>query len=166
MVSWSDFEKAASDFATAGRKLLTGPDGVAIGFLASVSRSGAPHLSPVCPIFCGSHLYVSAGGHTPKAADLRASGTYVLHAFLAANDEEFQVTGRALELHDPAERAAVHDAIKFAAFKRADPIYRLSIDRVLWVSWERVGQPDTRAVRRRWSPARGGGAELAAPTGR
>lgn len=155
MASWSDFEKAVSDFATAGRRLLTGPDRVAIGFLASVSRSGSPHLSPVCPIFCGAHLYLSAGAHTPKAADLRASGAYVLHAFLAANDEEFQVAGRALEVHDPAERAAVHAAIPFAAFKRTDPIFRLSVERVLWVYWERVGQPDTRAVRRHWSLARG-----------
>ena len=155
MASWSEFEHAAPDFAAAGRRLLTGSDGVAIGFLASVSPSAAPHLSPVCPIFCGAHLYLSAGAHTPKAADLRASGAYVLHAFLAANDEEFQVGGRALGVHDPEERTAVHGAIPFAAFKPADPIFRFSIDRVLWVYWERVGQPETRAVRRRWSPARG-----------
>jgi hypothetical protein len=155
VASWSEFEKAAPDFSAAGRRLLIGADGVAIGFLASVGAHGAPHLSPVCPIFCGAHLYVSAGAHTPKAADLRASGNYVLHAFLAANDEEFQVAGRALEVHDPAERAAVHAAIAFAAFKTADPIFRLSIARALWVYWERVGQPDTKAVRRRWPPNQG-----------
>jgi hypothetical protein len=155
MASWFDFEKIAPEFGAAGRRLFIGPDGVAIGFLASVSPTGASHLSPVCPIFCGVHLYVSAGAHTPKALDLRGSGVYVLHAFLAANDEEFQVAGRALEVHDSAERAAVHAAIPFAAFKTTDPIFRLSIERALWVYWERVGQPDTKAVRRRWSPARG-----------
>jgi hypothetical protein len=65
------------------------------------------------------------------------------------------VAGRAGEIHDPAERASVHAAIPFAAFKTSDPIFRLSIERALWVYWERVGQPDTKAVRRRWSPARG-----------
>jgi hypothetical protein len=114
-----------------------------------------PHLSPVCPIFCGADLYLSAGTHTPKAGDLRGSGRYVLHAFLGANDEEFQVAGRALEVDDPAERAAVHAAIPFAAFKVNDPIVRLSIDRALWVYWERVGKPDTSPVRRRWPPGRG-----------
>ena len=62
-----------------------GSDGIAIGFLASVSARATPHLSPVCPIFWGADLYVSAGAHTPKAGDLRAPGRYVLHAFLAAD---------------------------------------------------------------------------------
>ena len=59
-------------------------------------------------------------------------------------------------MHDPAERAAAHAAIPFAAFATSDPIFRLAIDRALWVHWERVGQPDTRAVRRRWPSAPGG----------
>jgi hypothetical protein len=151
MASWSEFDKAAPEFGAAGRRLLVGPDGVAIGFLASVGAHGAPHLSPVCPIFSSTRLYVSAGAHTPKAADLRASGRYVLHALLGANDEEFQVAGRALEVSDPAECSAVHSAIPFAAFKTTDPIFQLSIERVLWVYWERVGQPDTKPIRRRWS---------------
>jgi hypothetical protein len=44
----------------------------------------------------------------------------------------------------------VHDAIPFPSFQRTDPIFRLSVERALWVYWERAGQPDTRAVRRRW----------------
>ena len=47
--------------------------------------------------------------------------------------------------------AAVHAAIPFASFDRADPIFRLGIERALWVYWERAGKPDTKAVRRRWS---------------
>jgi hypothetical protein len=155
VATWSEFDGAAPELGAAGRRLLVGADGVAIGFLASVGARGAPHLAPVCPIFCGADLYLSAGAHTPKAGDLRGSGRYVLHAFLAANDEEFQVAGRAGEVLDPAERAAVHAAIRFGAFKTTDPIFRLSIERALWVYWERVGQPDTRAVRRRWSSNRG-----------
>ena len=153
MGSWAEFEFAAPEFGEAGRRLLIGADGVAIGFVASVGAGAVPHLSPVCPIFCGQHLYLSAGAATPKAADFRITGRYVLHALLAANDEEFQVAGRAAEVGDQAERAAVHQAIPFQAFQRSDPIFRLSIERALWVFWERVGQPDTRAVRRRWREA-------------
>ena len=156
MSSWAEFEASSPELAAAGRRLLIGADGVAIGFLASVAASGVPHLSPVCPIFSAHHLYVSAGVHTPKVADLRASGAYVLHAFLGASDEEFQVAGHAAEVQDPAERAAVHAAIRFAAFQKTDPIFRFSIERALWVYWERVGQPDTRAVRRRWEARPGG----------
>jgi len=155
VASWSDFEASAPEFGAAGRRLLVGPDGVAIGFLASASEYGTLHLSPVCPIFCGAHLYVSAGRRTPKVTDLRTAGDYVLHAFLGANDEEFQVAGSALEVRDPAERSAVHAAIPFAAFETSDPIFRLSIERSLWVYWERVGQPDTNAVRRRWRQNQG-----------
>lgn len=150
MSSWTKFEASAPELAAAGRRRLVGEDGVAIGFFATVGVKGVPRLSPVCPIFSGGHLYLSAGAHTPKVADLRRAKTYALHAFLGANDEEFQVSGNATEVEDPAERAVVHAAIRFAAFKKTDPIFRLSVERVLWVYWERVGQPDTKAVRRRW----------------
>jgi len=52
-------------------------------------------------------------------------------------------------------RSAVHAAIPFAAFSTTDPIFRFFIVRALWVCWERAGQPDTKAIRRRW-PARPG----------
>lgn len=151
--NWAEFERAAPEFGAAGRRRLVGGDGVAIGFFASVGERSRPHLSPVCPIFCGDDLYVSAGAHTPKVADLRATRAYVLHAFLGANDEEFQIAGSATEADDEAERAAVHAAIPFGSFKRGDPIFRLGVERALWVYWENVGRPDTKAVRRRW-PAR------------
>ena len=150
MQSFAAFEASAPDFATAARRLLVGADGVAIGFLATVGERGAPHLSPVCPIFCGEDLYLSAGAHTPKVGDLRASGVYVLHAFLGPSDEELQLAGRAVEVAGAEERAAVHAAIPFKAFQRSDPIFRLGLERALWVYWERAGQPDTKAVRRRW----------------
>ncbi len=150
MASWAEFEAAAPAFGATGRRLLVGDDGVAIGFLATATARAVPHLSPVCPIFCAPHLYVSAGAKTPKVADLRAGGTYTLHAFLGANDEEFQIAGCAYEVGDPAERGAVHAAIRFGSFEREDPIFRFDLERALWVYWERVGQPDTRPVRRRW----------------
>ena len=151
MASWSQFENAAPAFGAAGRRLLLGSDGaVSIGFLASVAASGRPHLAPVCPIFCGDDVFLSAGAHTPKATDLRETRHYVLHAFLAANDEEFQVAGRAAEVLDGDERADVHAAIPFKAFSRSDPIFRLAIERSLWAHWERVGQPDTKVIMRRW----------------
>ena len=150
MVSWSDFEEHAPDFAAAGRRRLVGSDDVAIGFLATVSALGKPRLAPVCPIFCAPDLYLSAGTRTPKVADLRERGTYTLHAFLDENDEEFQISGVATEITDSPQRSAIHRAIPFKAFKTEDPIFCLRIDRALWVYWEQVGKPDTKAVRKRW----------------
>lgn len=151
--SWATFEASAPDFATAGRRLfggVAGADGVPIAFLATVGARYHPHLAPVCPIFCGDSLYISAAARTSKTRDLRARGDYVLHALLGPDDEEFQLAGNGAEVFDDAERQAVHAAIPFPAFDRADPIIRLGIERALWVSWERVGQPDTKAIRRRW----------------
>jgi hypothetical protein len=149
-LGWAAFAAAAPELSAAGRRRLVQPDGIAIGFLATASERGTLRLAPVCPIFCGDHLYLSAGAHTPKAADLRTHGPYVLHAFLGANDEEFQIAGHAALVGDEAERAAVHDAIPFGAFSRTDPIYRFGIARALHVYWENVGKPDTRPIRRRW----------------
>lgn len=150
MTSWAGFETAAPELGEAGRRLLVGEDGVAIGYLATVSPARVPRISPVCPIFCGNDVYLSAGARTPKVRDLRANPAYALHAFLGADDEEFRITGQAADVSDPGERAAVHEAIPFPAFEKRDPVFRLAIDRALWVFWERVGQPDTRPVRRRW----------------
>jgi Pyridoxamine 5'-phosphate oxidase len=155
MLSWTEFARAAPDVADAVRRRFVGLDGVAIGFLATVSARGEPRLAPVCPIFCGEHLYISAGGHTPKVAELRNQPAYALHAFLGKNDEEIQVGGSAAEVLDPVERVAVHRAIPFKAFNTADPIFRLTIDRALWVHWERVGEPTTKPIRRRWKAITG-----------
>ncbi len=150
-LSWGGFEAAAPDFAGAlHRRLHAGIDGVAIAYLATVSAAGHPHLSPVCPIFCGDGVYVIAGAASPKTSDLRATGRYVLHAFQGANDEETQVAGPAHEVLSQDERLAVHAAVRFAAFKRDDPIFALGIERALWTYWENVAKPDTRPVRRRW----------------
>jgi hypothetical protein len=151
---WHDFAQRAPELAAAARRLLTGADGVAIGFLATSGRD-APHLAPVCPVFSGDGVYVIAVAGTPKARDLRERGGYALHALLAPSDEELQLAGRAREVNDAAERACVHSAVRFAAFGRSDPIFELRIARALWVFWERVGQPDTHAVRRRWRASEG-----------
>lgn len=150
MNSWTEFEDRAPDFAAAGKRLLVGEDGVAIAFLGTAHSTGIIHLAPVCPIFCGPDLYLSAAAKSPKVRDLRADGRYALHAFLGANDEEFQLRGTATETVDAAERTKVHEAIPFPSFDREDPIFRFAIGSALWAYWERVGQPDTRVVRRRW----------------
>lgn len=155
MGSWASFEGKSPELAEAGRRLLVGEDGVAIAFLSTCDDSLSPHISPICPIFAGDHLYLSAAGRTPKVRDLRESGEFALHAFLGENDEEFQVSGGVNEIRDPSERSAVHEAIPFPSFQREDPIFRLVITRALWVNWERAGLPDMKAIRRRWSEEAG-----------
>jgi hypothetical protein len=153
LANWTVFEREAPEFAAAGRRLMVGDDGVAIAFLATSSSEGQARQAPVCPIFCGDWLYLSASGGSPKVRDLREGGRFSLHAFLGENDEEFQLQGSAVEVEGEVERAAVHAAIAFPAFEANDPIFRLEFERAVWVYWEKVGQPDTRAVRKRWVAA-------------
>ena len=149
--TWREFETESPAIAEAGQRLLVGPDGVAIAFLATASGNGTPHLAPVCPIFSDGRLYLSAASSTPKVRDLRENPRFALHSFLGANDEEFQIRGVATEVESSRERNTVLSAIKFGSFDASHPIFDLSIARALWVHWERVGEPDTRPVRRSWS---------------
>ena len=149
MTSWAEFEGQAPDLAAAGWRLF-GAAGVAIGFLATVTRDGPPRVAPVCPIFTNGNIYLSVGATTPKRNDLARNGWYVLHAFLGQDDEEFQIAGRVAEITEPAERTAVHRAIKFGSYKTEDPIFRLQVERCVWVVWENVGKPNTRPIRKRW----------------
>lgn len=148
MLTWDAFASAAPEFAAAGVRLLTQNSGVPIGFLATVGR--ALHLAPVCPIFAAPGMYLSVGASTPKRRDLESDGRYVLHAFLAANDEEFRIAGRATRIDAADERTRVHAAIRFGAFGRDDPIFRLDVDSAMWGYWENVGRPGTRPIRQHW----------------
>ena len=148
-MSWRAFEEAAPRIAAAGRRLLTGSDGVSIAFLATGGRHG-PRLAPVCPFWSAGELMLIASTGSPKARDLLADPRYALHAFLGADDEEFQIRGRAAPVEDAASIARIHGDVPFASFGKDDPVFRLSVSAALHVYWERVGQPDTRAIRERW----------------
>jgi hypothetical protein len=112
----------------------------------------------VCPIFAQGALYLCIAERSPKRRDLARDGRFALHAALGKDDEELALSGTATEIADPAQRAAVHGAIRFT-FAADDPIFRLDPARALHARWENVGRPGTRAVRTRWVARRG-----AAPT--
>jgi len=152
MPSWRDLKKQAPGLAEAGWRLFRA-DAVPIAFMATAARNGSPRIAPVCPIFAGDDVCLSVGAHTPKADDLSRDGRFALHAFLGPGDEEFQVSGRAVQVTDPAQRESVHRSIKFGAYSTSDPVFRLDLRRCFHVRWEDVGRPDTRSIRRSWSAA-------------
>ncbi len=89
-VHWAEFRELAPDIANSAMALFAREGREPCGFLATVTAAGRPRFSPVCPIFLGHGVYVAVAHGTPKAKDLAVRGAYVLHAFLAADDEEFQ----------------------------------------------------------------------------
>lgn len=149
MIRWQQFAEQAPEQASAGARLLELPAGVGVALLATVARDGRPRAAPVCPISCDRDLYLCIAARSPKHYDLSRDSRYVLHALLGENDEEFQVSGRAVAVKQADEEAAVHARIRFQ-FDPADPLIRLEIGSGLWVHWENPGQPGAKAHRRPW----------------
>ena len=137
---WKDFDAAQPTLAAAGRRLLKGDGESAVGILATVDAQGHPHVSPVRPVFTDTGVYLSVATHTPKRRHLDASGRFALHARPRANDEEFQCSGSARRVDAPNEFQAVLDAIPFARFDAAHPIYELLIDHAVHVTWPEPGR--------------------------
>ena len=151
--SWAEFERSAAEFGAAGRRRLIGSDGVAIGFLASVSPRGGLHVSPVFRSSAETRSTSALertreGRGPPRDAHLRPARVP------QRNDEEFQVAGSATEVADEPERAAVHAAIPSRRSSARIDLPSRRRARVLGVLGER-GSPDTKPIARRW-PAREG----------
>ena len=106
MATWATFEASAPDMAAEGRRLLY-QFGLGLGFLATVRKDGGPRLHPICPIVAEGGLYAFIIP-SPKANDLLRDGRYALHSFPPEHtDDEFYVTGRAVEVLDTAVRTGV-----------------------------------------------------------
>lgn len=148
MPDWCDLAAQRPDFAAAGARLFSQ---FGVAWLATTG-AGGPRVAPVCPILTGPALYVIVARHTPKYRQLRRDPRYALHACLGADDEEFVVRGTVHEVGAAAERSAVQQAATFS-FKPDDPILRLAVTHIHWCYWQHVGQPNTSAIRQRWSAA-------------
>ena len=150
--TWGEFARAASALAEAGRALLY-QYGTGLGYLATVSRDGAPRIHPVCPILTDDRLFVFVVP-SPKRDDLHRDGRYALHAFAAVEtDDEFVVTGIARPVDDPAARAAAK-----AAWGKPVPddheLFELLVERARHAKYK--GHGDWPPVYTRWreAPAR------------
>ena len=93
MATWSTFEAAAPELATAGQRLLY-QFGPGLGFLATVRPDGGPRLHPICPVVAEGELWAFILRRSPKCRDLERDGRYALHSFPPVEkDDEFAVTG-------------------------------------------------------------------------
>jgi hypothetical protein len=105
VVSWGEFKQHRPDLAQAGRELFC-QFGVGLAFLATVQRSGAPRLHPICVILsddavCGLII------PSPKLHDLERDGSYALHSYPCPHNEDaFYLGGRAEIRADPGKRSA------------------------------------------------------------
>ncbi|MBI1885106.1 MAG: pyridoxamine 5'-phosphate oxidase family protein [Chloroflexi bacterium] len=146
MATWGQFAEGRPDMAEVLLKLL---EWIPITYLATVRRDGSPRVHPVCPIIAGGRMFIAVADTSPKRFDLRRDGRYALHGLPGKRDDEFYVTGRAALVEDAATRAQVVEAAGHSVHD-SDWVFELRIDRAMTAYWEKVGQPDTYAVRQFW----------------
>ena len=128
------------EFRKTGELLLKHDDHGEVALLATINGAGNPAVSPVCPIFTETAVYLLVGRKTPKYRHLQQNPHYALHAQVGADDLEFQISGESREVHDETERQQVLSAIPFPSFDRTDPVFELQINRALLVTWQ-SGEP-------------------------
>jgi hypothetical protein len=146
MVSWGEFAAAEPDMA---KVLQSSLDWIPITYLATARKDGAPRLHPICPIIGKGRMFVAVNETSPKRFDLKNDRRYAMHSLPAKNDAEFYMTGRATMIEDKASRElcaksaghTVHDS---------DWIFEFDLEHVMTAHWEKVGKPDTYAVRKFW----------------
>ena len=154
MASYAEFEALRPDMAAVFKELLNCP----ITYLATVRKDGSPRVHPVCPIFADGRMFVAMNETSPKRFDLTPEGRYAMHAVGGdpkdgRGDDEFYITGRAWRVGDDA-RKMIADAAGHTVHA-SDWLFEFDIDYAMSAIWENWAQPDTYAVRKRWS-ANGG----------
>lgn len=150
MVTWKEFATAEPDLADVGRSLLF-QFTVALAFLATVRRDGAPRLHPVCPFLSNDRLFVLIALTSPKRHDLLRDGRYALQSFPQpkAGSDEFFIAGKAVLIDKSAAPAGILRDAKHMA-DASDTAFELWIDRVMHTRWENVLTPEMRSVHKKW----------------
>src|SRR5512137_3198473 len=100
MATWDAFQQSAPELADFGAWLFKR---FQVALLASTRADGAPAIAPVTPVFASDSLFLWVNPLTPKFRDLRDRTRYVLHSLMELGvDSEFQISGRAKLIEDPA----------------------------------------------------------------
>jgi hypothetical protein len=138
------------------------PDGTpvfSIAYLATVRADGAPRLHPFCPILAGGRLFAAIPRSSPKGWDLRRDARCVIHALPGGEDDELCIRATALEVTaDHATATLVRELVGRAGVGGMtesvshDALFEFDLEQVDVARWLDIGQPGTRAVRRRWRP--------------
>lgn len=149
MIEWSDLELTAPSIAEAGARLL-GLNEVA--FLATVSASGRPRIHPFVPRVVEGRLLAFIMSSSPKIHDLRERSVFSIHALPGAEDEEFYVSGKAVELAtDHPLRPIAADAMGFATGVDSNHVlFQFLLDRALHTKWLDFGTAKHRPVHTVW----------------
>jgi hypothetical protein len=170
VATWSDFEASAPELASVadllwpgitalhrGERPRSGAATFPVAFLATTRPDGSARVHPFCPILAAGRLFAAIPQRSPKGRDLRRDGRCTIHALPGPDDDELSIRALAREVGaDPAVRASVVRVVGESSVggmietASNDPIFELDLLQVDVARWIDIGQPGTRAVRRRW----------------
>jgi hypothetical protein len=109
---WDEFAEAAPELAKLGEDRLRARELCLVGTLR---RNGFPRISPVEPEFVDGELMLGMMWRSPKALDLLRDPRCVIHSVVSnrmGTEGDFKLYARALDVREPARRAAYRAAIK------------------------------------------------------
>ena len=148
MARWQEIVDCAPEFAAAVRGHI---DAHVHKTIATIRADGAPRISGIETFFADGDLYCGSMPNARKALDLRRDPRYALHSGSIDPPEwpgDAKLSGRAAEITDPDQRAAV----SFSGGPDAH-LFRLDIDEAVLVG---LDDERTKLVVQLWRP----GAEL------
>ncbi|HEV8338942.1 MAG TPA: pyridoxamine 5'-phosphate oxidase family protein [bacterium] len=125
--------------------------------VGTLRRDGSPRISPCEVDFADGHLFLGMMWRSRKALDLRRDPRLVVHSVTTnkeGTDGDVKLYGRALEITDPALRAAFRAAIQarinWAPEEPEYHLFALDVERAAYVVFE---EGTLRTVM--WDPVRG-----------
>jgi hypothetical protein len=125
MVNWREFQEQAPQLAAEGTERLNRRP---LAMLATLRRDGSPRISPIEPIFLSDQLILGMIWQSRKALDLLRDARCVLHSIITdpdANEGEFELRGRALEITDERYLSTIRERWILPA---SSPLHVFSVD--------------------------------------
>jgi Pyridoxamine 5'-phosphate oxidase len=124
-------------------------------FLATLRADGSPRISGIEMHFVGGEPWLAGMPGSVKFTDLRRDPRFALHSGSAepdAFDGDAKLSGRALPVTDPGERAAFAAQAGMAAQHMGFDLFRVELDQVVLVA---LDEKKTALVISSWRPGRG-----------
>jgi hypothetical protein len=155
MTTWADVEAETPELAAGVRASF---DAGKHKTIATLRRDGSPRISGTEAPFYGDNLYLGSMLGAVKARDLLADPRCAIHS--ATVDTELhlgdaKVSGRAIEVTDPAEIAAFVGANEDAtgqAPPEAFHLFRIDVEEIVLT---RIGDPADHLLIESWRRGRG-----------
>jgi hypothetical protein len=155
MTSWNDVLADAPDLA---ERVQARFESAKHHTLATLRRDGSPRISGTEVTFADGDAWLGSMDGARKARDLQRDPRFALHSSTADEtlaDGDARISGRAIDVTDPAEIARVYEGVEIPDGPMH--LFRLDVDEVvltrvrddeLVVDWWRAGQGAQQVKRR------------------